>query len=164
MFLIESWGKIEQYAYEVVEEVRKLFDKWSIVGSVLRGHKTFHDLDFLITVEEAEKVADIPNSEVIFISEQRISILYKDIFQVDFFIVPKKSWELGMIAWGYGKANIHLRAKAKEKGCKLNQYELECKGKKYYKIEDVERILEYTLPDYLKTGMQKFEIEKKEEL
>lgn len=150
---------MEQYAHEIKEHVRKLFKKWSIVGSILRGHKEFHDVDFLITADEAEKVADIPDSEVIFISEQRISIMYKDVMQVDFFVVPARSWELGMIAWGYGKANIHLRAKAKTKGCKLNQYELRCNGKRYYRIDDVEKILQVELPSYLKKELQDLEVE-----
>lgn len=144
-------------AHEVLSIVKRLFTKFSIVGSIMRGHPEYHDLDFLITYQEKDKVYEIPDSEVIFESGQRISIIYKDKLQVDFFLSPIKSWELGRVAWGYGKANLHLRSLAKKKGCKLNQYHLKCGDEKWYKLRDIERILDVDLPDYLKQDVRDFD-------
>jgi hypothetical protein len=149
--------EIKELVEEVIEYVSNIFSKWSIVGSIMRGHADYHDLDFLILDEEVDLIDKIPNSKKIFESDQRVTIIYKNRLQVDFFISPRESWELGRIAWGYGKANLHLRRIAKDKGCKLNQYVLQCGQKFYHKLEDVERILDYPLPEYLKKDVHSLE-------
>lgn len=148
---------LKKLAEEVVEHVYKLFSKWSIVGSIMRGHPDFHDLDFLILKKEAGRVKKIPDSVVLEEGELRITIEYKKLLQVDFFLTTEQSWEAARIAWGYGKANLNLRKIAKEQGCKLNQDGLECKGKWYYTIDEIEEILGVDLPDYLKVDRHSIE-------
>jgi hypothetical protein len=78
---------------------------------------------------------------------------------VDFFLVhDERAWELARVAWGYGKANIRLRAIAREKGCKLSQYEFVCQGKNFWTIDDLEKILGVKLPGYLKVDKHNLDV------
>ena len=87
-----------------VEAHADQLERAAIVGSVLRDHPTCKDVDVLAVPKAGVKPVALP--------------------PVNLFLTTHEGWEASVLQYAPGMATIGIRAKAKAKGYRLNQYGL----------------------------------------
>ncbi|WP_201752512.1 DNA polymerase/3'-5' exonuclease PolX [Pseudomonas knackmussii] len=101
-----------------------------VAGSLRRRRDTIGDLDIVLCAEDASRVMATvldypPISEVMASGETRSSVRLDSGLQVDFRIVGRQSFGAALQYFTGSKAHgIALRRRARERGCKLNEYGL----------------------------------------
>lgn len=101
-----------------------------VAGSLRRRRDTIGDLDIVLCAEDASRVMATvldypPISEVMASGGTRSSVRLDSGLQVDFRIVGRQSFGAALQYFTGSKAHgIALRRRARERGCKLNEYGL----------------------------------------
>lgn len=119
------------------------------IGSLARESPTIGDLDFLIVSDDPDvlKSIKIPHSDVLEDGDMRKKLyLRKYKVKIDLFRTDKRSYPFALLHFiGNKDFNIRVRAHAKRKGYKLNQYGLfDLKAEKYVKgLSSERKILEF---------------------
>lgn len=126
MLLPEAYA----WASEIVEYLTKskCFKRIEKAGSLRRGTETVGDLDILTVSADSEKAMDYFTSfseveSVIAKGPTKSSILLKEGPQVDLRVIDSASFGAALVYFtGSKQHNIKIRAKAKAKGLKVNEY------------------------------------------
>ncbi len=125
-----SWGISR--AQEVLAAVRGLpgVVRAEAAGSLRRRCQTVGDLDIVVAAERpaeiAERLARLPGAEeVLAAGEARVSVRLAIGMRVDFLVVPPPSFAAALVHFtGSPAHNVRLRALARARGCRLNEYGL----------------------------------------
>lgn len=124
------------------------------IGSLAREKPEVGDIDFLIVSDDPDALTKIhlPHSDVLEDGEMRKKVyLRKYKVKIDLFRTDKRSYPFALLHFIGGKDfNIRVRAQAKRKGYKLNQYGLyNLKEKKFIKCKSDRDILKFLNVTYL---------------
>ena len=113
-----------------------------LAGSIRRGRDTIGDIDILVSCKPAHRKKVIQaftllpeRKEVLMKGSTRASIIIKtQNKQVDLRVINEREWGAGLLYFtGSKEHNVYLRALAKEKGMKINEYGV-------FQIKDNKRI------------------------
>lgn len=126
----------------VARRLKKLIpaDRFKVVGSYRRKQKDSGDIDILITTKETSILAYVMKDEHLFVDylsygPRKTSFLIRwspdDVGQVDIKNIDEDSWASALLYFTGSKMfNVKIRAIAKMKGYKLNEYGLFKAGKR----------------------------------
>ncbi|MGE0494949.1 MAG: DNA polymerase/3'-5' exonuclease PolX [Vulcanimicrobiota bacterium] len=125
-------GQAVRVAREFVAELSKLAGVETVVpaGSLRRGAETVGDLDLVCVASNSAEVmaafcSAVDSQDVLMKGETRSSIRLSNGFQVDLRVVPADSLGAAMQYFtGSKDHNVALRARAEQRGLKLNEYGL----------------------------------------
>jgi DNA polymerase (family 10) len=102
----------------------------SVAGSMRRWKETIGDVDVLVTGGSPEAAIDAFTSmpgvkEVLASGSTKASVRIEEAFQVDVRVVSKSEWGAALMYFtGSKEHNVRLRALARERGLRLNEYGL----------------------------------------
>jgi DNA polymerase (family X) len=99
-------------AKKLIKEIKPYCYKIALVGSMWREHPTVGDLDILVVPRGSGSANELKQ------------IKQFEGMQINIFTTTTDSWGASIIHWSLGRAIVHLKKSAKEKGLKLNRYGL----------------------------------------
>jgi DNA polymerase (family 10) len=124
------WAYADQIAQSILNHMQACrgIRQMEFAGSYRRGKETVGDLDLLVVADNAEKVMDhfaqVPGvGKVLARGDTKMSLRLQIGLQVDMRIVPEESFGAALQYFtGSKEHNILLRARAKDRGLKVNEY------------------------------------------
>jgi DNA polymerase (family 10) len=124
------WAEADQYVQEILAHMRSapVIEQIAAAGSYRRGKDTVGDLDFLVIAADSTAVLDhfgrYPGiATVLARGETKMSVRLTTGVQVDVRAVPAASFGAALQYFtGSKEHNIVLRARAKDRGLKINEY------------------------------------------
>ncbi len=123
-------GRALPVALEIIEALASVSDRVEYAGSLRRMKETVHDIDILAASSNGDEIAKaflaLPTiGRVLVQGDTKTSVLLTGDLQVDLRVVEPSSWGAALVYFTGSKAhNIRLRARAIERGLKLNEYGL----------------------------------------
>jgi DNA polymerase (family 10) len=117
----------KQLALKLFDEFAPQVQRIQIAGSIRRKEKEPGDIDFVMIPEEGKSILGLVIDEEFKVNwkgEQKVQVVIDDI-KVDIRSAKKEYWGAMLMHSTGGKwFNIAMRAKAKNRGMKLNEYGL----------------------------------------
>jgi DNA polymerase (family 10) len=124
------WAEADQIVQTLRQHLRpcQAIQQLEFAGSYRRGKETVGDLDILVVARNAKEVMDClaafpETEEVLARGETKMSLRLAGGLQVDVRVVPEASFGSALQYFtGSKEHNILLRARAKDRGLKINEY------------------------------------------
>jgi len=127
--------------------------KWEIAGSYRRGKFPCNDMDLVVILNVYPVFKNSEDLKIVRNGDRRTKLLFKfssRFIPIDIFYTEPKWWIYSLMHFtGSKNFNIYIRAAAKKKGLRLNEYGLfDKRGEQVKKFNSEKAVMMYVLNKY----------------